>query len=67
MLVITIDNGFDGNVNKKRDHYLSTKVSHTGYGLRSIRHICDTHGGNCSFSHDTDCFHSSAVIAIDPG
>lgn len=66
MLVITIDNGFDGNVNKKRDHYLSTKVSHTGYGLRSIRHICDTHGGNCSFSHDTDCFHSSAVIAIDP-
>ena len=66
MLVITIDNGFDGNVNKKRDHYLSTKVSHTGYGLRSIRHICDTHGGNCSFSYDTDCFHSSAVIAIDP-
>lgn len=66
MFVITIDNGFDGNVNKKRDHYLSTKVSHTGYGLRSIRHICDTHGGSCSFSHDTDCFHSSAVIAIDP-
>ena len=66
MFVITIDNGFDGNVNKKRDHYLSTKVSHTGYGLRSIRHICDTHGGSCSFSHDTNCFHSSAVIAIDP-
>ena len=63
MLVITIDNGFDGNVNKKRDHYLSTKVSHTGYGLRSIRHICDTHGGNCSFD---EYFHSSAVIAIDP-
>lgn len=66
MLVITIDNGFDGNVNKKRDHYLSTKMSHTGYGLRSIRHICDTHGGSCSFSHDADCFHSSAVIAFDP-
>ena len=66
MLVITIDNGFDGNVNKKRDHYLSTKVSHTGYGLRSILNICHTHGGNCSYSHETYCFHSSAVIAIDP-
>ena len=66
MFVITVDNSFNGKVNKKKDHYLSTKEQHTGYGLSSIQQICKKYNGGCSFSNEETIFHSSATIMMEP-
>lgn len=62
MLAITVDNGFDGNVQQDGKHYLSTKEKHQGMGLKSIANISEKYHGGVEFTHEGTEFHSSVML-----
>ena len=65
MLVITVDNSFDGIVRQNGKNYLSTKPNHKGLGLKSIHDIAEKYNGGVEFSHDGTTFHSSVMLCLD--
>lgn len=48
-LLISVDNGFDGQIRKVNDTYLSTKHEKQGIGLSSIASITNRYHGMCRF------------------
>lgn len=62
MLVITVDNSFDGVTRQRNHQYCSTKPGHTGIGLKSIMDIAEKYSGGTEFSHDGGIFHSSVML-----
>lgn len=62
MLVITVDNSFDGTIKQQNHQYLSTKPGHTGIGLKSVTDIAEKYSGGTEFSHDGNIFHASVMI-----
>lgn len=62
MLVITVDNSFDGMTRRRNRQYLSTKPGHMGMGLKSLADIAEKYGGGIEFSHDGNIFHSSVML-----
>lgn len=64
MLVITVDNGFDGKTNKPDGQYLSIKENHIGIGLESIKSIAENYGGGVEFTHDALTFHASVMLSL---
>ena len=65
-LAIRSENRFDGKVDIKNGHYLSTRNGGSGIGLRSIQAIAEKHGGMAYFSHTTDTFTIKLIIKILP-
>lgn len=65
-LAIRSENRFDGKVDIKNGHYLSTRNGGSGIGLRSILAIAEKHGGMAYFSHTTDTFTIKLIIKILP-
>ena len=64
MLAITVDNSFSGTVRMSDGKYLSTKKSHTGYGLESMEAIAEKYSGGVEFTHEGRVFHSSVMMAM---
>lgn len=64
MLVVTVDNGFDGVVKKHADRYVSSKGGHAGLGLQSVEAVARKYEGSATFSHDGEVFRSSAMLRI---
>lgn len=62
MLVITVDNSFDGMARQRNRRYCSTKPGHMGIGLNSISDIAEKYNGGTEFSHDGCIFHSSVML-----
>ncbi len=62
MLVIAVDNSFDGNVKQDGSRYLSTKKQHSGFGLQSVEMIAEKYSGGVEFTHDVNVFHSSVML-----
>ena len=62
MLVITVDNSFDGMIKQRNHQYLSTKPGHMGMGLKSLADITEKYDGGIEFSHDGNIFHSSVML-----
>lgn len=63
-LIITVDNSFDGVVEMKGKHYLSTKHQGTGLGLSNVERFATSHGGHLSISHDAHAFHTSVLLPL---
>lgn len=63
-LAIKSENRFDGRVNLKNNHYLSTHKGGSGIGLNSIQAIAEKHGGMAYFSHTADTFTIKLIIKI---
>lgn len=64
MLAITVDNGFDGRVEKNGEKYLSTKSEHRGLGLSSLADIAAKYGGGADFRSDGNIFYSSVMLSL---
>jgi signal transduction histidine kinase len=65
MLAITVDNDFNGNIRiDKNGNYLSTKLDHTGIGLKSIEDIAKKYNGSVEYSHDDKEFHSNIMLEL---
>lgn len=64
MLAVTVDNGFDGNVRRDGERYLSTKEKHQGIGLKSITDISEKYHGGVEFTHEGTEFHASVMLGL---
>lgn len=64
MMVIVVDNGFNGNVNMNGGDYFSTKAQHRGIGMQSIQRIIEKYDGSSEFSHEDTVFHFSGMLRM---
>ncbi len=64
MLVIAVDNGFNGTAKLRNHQYLSTKPNHNGLGLKTLENIAKKYGGGASFTHEGTIFHSSVMLTL---
>ena len=64
MLVIAVDNGFNGTAKLRNHQYLSTKPNHNGLGLKTLENIAEKYGGGASFTHEGTIFHSSVMLTL---
>lgn len=64
MMVVVVDNGFNGNVNMNGSQYFSTKAQHRGIGMQSIQRIIEKYDGSFEFSHEDTVFHFSAMLRM---
>lgn len=62
MLLISLENGFDGFVKKEGARYHSTKQGHRGLGIKSIAEIAQKYDGEAEFSHEGRIFHASVIL-----
>lgn len=62
MFVVTVDNGFDGILQKEGERYLSVKPGHHGLGLSILHELAEKYEGGAEFTHDTMIFHSSVML-----
>lgn len=66
MLLLTIDNSFDGILLEKGEKILSRKrENREGIGIRSMRQICEKYNGICRFEAEEEQFEASFLIHID--
>ncbi|MDD3278825.1 MAG: GHKL domain-containing protein [Lachnospiraceae bacterium] len=63
MLILTVDNSFDGVLHMDHQKILSKKRDNEeGIGIASMRQICERHGGTCSFKADGNNFEASFLL-----
>lgn len=62
MLVITVDNSFNGRVNISNNTYLTTKRNSGGIGLKSIEGIARKYAGEVDFKHENGVFYGSVML-----
>ncbi len=60
--VVTVDNSFDGVLENKDGHLMSTKRKGLGIGTASIKNIANKHGGLAKFEATSDVFHASVYF-----
>lgn len=65
MLLLTVDNSFDGMVLKKEEKILSRKrKDEAGIGIRSMQQICEKYNGTSRFEAAGNQFEASFMIHI---
>ena len=64
LLVITMDNSYDGNITKDHDGFRSSKRNQIGIGLTSVKSIVEQHSGSARFIPKDDVFESSVYLKI---
>ena len=64
LLLIQVENTFDGEIRKKNDIFQSSKRTGNGIGIQSVRHIAEKTGGASSFTCDNGVF--TAKIMLRP-
>ncbi|WP_135557155.1 sensor histidine kinase [Paenibacillus cymbidii] len=64
MLVITVDNSFDGIVAKNGEAFISRKKDGGGIGLSSISSVAQKYGGAARFEAVAEEFHLSVMLRI---
>ena len=62
ILVVTVDNGFGGELLYENGEYQSTKPNHRAFGLKSIMAIAEKYNGHAEFTHEEMIFHSSVIL-----
>lgn len=62
MIVITLDNSFDGILRKSDESYLSSKTGRPGIGTASIRKLANKYNGKTAFTCLENEFHASVML-----
>ncbi len=67
MILITVDNSFDGVVLHQNDKIYSKKRNENqeGIGIRSIKKLCEKNGGLCKFEAEGNRFQVSFLLRND--
>lgn len=65
MLVITMDNSYDGIFISENDRFRSTKREDYGVGLNSIQSVARKHYGDARFENRDGHFQSSVYLSIE--
>lgn len=62
VILITVENAFDGTIKKKNDVFQSSKRRGDGVGIQSVRHIAEKNGGYCSFTLKNNVFYANIML-----
>ena len=65
MLLLTVENTFDGVVREKDGVFLSSKRKGEGIGIQSVRRIADKNGGYSRFFHENGTFHANVMLRTE--
>ena len=64
LLLIHVENTFDGKIQQKNNIFQSSKRSGNGIGIESVRHITDKNGGTCDFTYEDGIFSAKIMLRI---
>ena len=64
LLLIHVENTFDGKIQQKNNIFQSSKRSGNGIGIESVRHITDKNGGACDFTYEDGIFSAKIMLRI---
>lgn len=62
MLLLSVENNYDGEVQEKDGMFLSSKRPGEGIGLQAVRHIAEKNGGYCSFLYGNGTFCANVIL-----
>lgn len=62
MLLLTVENAFDGEIKEKNGVFQSSKRSGDGVGIQSVRRIADRNGGYSRFSYKDGSFCANIML-----
>ena len=64
LLLIHVENTFDGKIRQENNIFQSSKRSGNGIGIESVRHITDKNGGICDFTYKDGIFSAKIMLRI---
>ena len=62
LILIEVENTFDGEVNEKNGVFRSSKRKGNGIGLQSVSHIAEKSGGASTFTHQNGIFSAKVML-----
>lgn len=62
ILLIEVENAFDGEVNEKNGVFRSSKRKGNGIGIQSVTHIAEKTGGTSTFTHQNGTFSAKVML-----
>lgn len=62
ILLISVENAFNGEITEKDGFFCSSKRNGNGIGTQSIRRIAEKDGGYCRFSHENGIFTADVML-----
>ena len=65
LLLIHVENTFDGKIQQENNVFQSSKRSGNGIGIESVRHITDKNGGACDFTYKVFDIQSLTGMDVD--
>ncbi len=63
-IVITLDNSYNGIIQKSDNHFISSKNDRIGVGIASVEKIAAKYHGITKFEYDESTFYSSVLLYI---
>lgn len=64
-IIITLDNSYQGTLQKNGNHLVSSKDKHAGIGISSIEKIVGKYNGTVKFDYDDRTFYSSVLLNLN--
>lgn len=65
LLLIQVENTFDGKIEKKNDIFQSSKRPGNGIGIQSVRHIAEKNGGASNFTFENGVFTAQIMLRLN--
>lgn len=62
VILLTVENAFNGKINKKGNVFQSSKRHGDGVGIESVRHISEKNGGYSRFRYDDGKFRADVML-----
>ena len=62
ILLIEVENAFDGVVNEKNGVFRSSKRRENGIGIQSVTHIAEKNGGTSTFTYQNGTFSAKVML-----
>ena len=62
LLLIEVENKFDGEVSEKNGIFRSSKRKGSGIGIQSVSHIAEKNGGASTFTHQNGIFSAKVML-----
>ena len=65
-LIITIDNSYNGILNKKEGEFFTTNIDkeNHGIGLQNVKSVLEKYNGNIDFEYDNYNFHTIVSMYV---
>lgn len=62
LLLIQVENAYDGSIQEKNGVFQSTKHKGNGIGIQSVRRIAEKTNGACTFSYQNGVFSAKVMM-----